>query len=375
MRFSDRWNAYPESEGDDLSVLSWNVLAPSYDNDCMSWEGARLPELKSWLQRFAACDVICLQEVDVKKSLAEISDVLKSCGFTAVVQDRKGFPVVNVTFFKHARFRLLWTQPRSRALVVGLALPDGSDLCVANVHLEAGGAGSNERQRNAQLASVLKRVSGASVICGDFNSSLEQESLLRAQLATAGLARAPTKGITLAQTSGYSDVLDHIWASESLTTRLVLGSSPETLLAITASGIPNATHPSDHLPIAATFCIKQNPSQGQAILNVPNVQIPASPAEDMRQEWLQICWHAEVGGCKRAAREQKQVEAAFFELLHGEEAANLREWRDAARKAAKSILGMVVAGAVAGVRAAEVFPTAAGKPFDPGGANLSMGGA
>jgi len=222
---------------------------------------------------------------------------------------------------------------------------------------------------------VLKRVTGDTVICGDFNSSLEQESLLRAQLANAGLVRAPTKGITLAQTSGYSDVLDHIWASENLTTRLVLGSSPEALSAITASGIPDATHPSDHLPIAATFCVQHHPAQGQVILNVPNVQIPASPGEDMRQEWLQICWHAEVGCCRRAAREQKQLEAAFFELLCDEEVANLREWRDAARKAAKSILGMVVAAAVAGERAAEVLPSAEGKPFDPGGANLSMGGA
>lgn len=367
MRIAGRYCIYPESHGHEVSVFSWNVLAPLYSSHCIDWRGIRLPALKRWLQMYASCDILCFQEVDLETALAEISSVLDENGFIAVIQDRQRFPVVNATFFKASRLRLVWTQHRSRALVVGLAFPDGRQLSVANVHLEAGGHENNEKQRNAQLASVLKRVHGPTVVCGDFNSCLAHESPLRVQLAKAGLVRAPTKGITLAQTCGYADVLDHIWASECLRAVLVLGSSSEALAALKSTGMPDETHPSDHLPVAATFCFMQNSHCGHLPQNVAAVEAPSVPGEEMRQEWVRICRCAEFDGGKRAAREQRQLEAAFLELLSHDEAANLKQWRDAATKAAKDIVATVVAKVIK--EGAGDLPSAAEsfKAFDPGG--------
>jgi len=318
---------------------------------------------------------VCLQEVDLSNSLAEITSTLAAHGFTAVVQDRKGFNVVNATFFQARKLRLVWTQHRSRALLVGLTLPNGRELSIANVHLEAGSEMQNESQRRAQLKSVLKRVRGNIVVCGDFNSCMSEDSQLRLQLADAGLVRAPTKGITYA-TSGYADVLDHIWSSQHMVAHLVLGSSRDALTAIAADGIPNVTHPSDHLPVAATFAFRsaspQTPEH-HILLEVPSV-----PSEEMRQEWLQICWHASLSRGKMALREQRRIETAFLDLVTDEEAAYLRQWRDVASAAARNSVSLVVDAAVAALANSTTIGDGTPKPFDPGTAALSatmFGGA
>lgn len=241
-------------------------------------------------------------------------------------------------------------------------------MCVANVHLEAGGGDRNEKQREDQLTSVLKRVRGSTVVCGDFNSCITHGSRIETQLVDAGLVRAPTKGITLAQAdTGYADILDHIWASKNLVACLVLGSKSGALDAIRLEGIPNATHPSDHLPVAATFTFRPSCRSGQLICRVPVVEVPAAPGKETREEWLQICWRAGVGAGKRAAREQKQLEAAFLEILSDENAAHLRDWRKAASGAAKDIVATAVKGALGAFRAVEVVPVAHSKTFDPSG--------
>lgn len=344
-------------------MLSWNLLAPSYDRYGLDWQGVRLPQLKLWLRRFVACDVMCFQEVDLGESLKEIREFLSAHGYTAVVQERKEFPVVTATFFKASLFRLLWSQHRSRALIIGLALADGRELCVANVHLEAGGGDRNENQRKAQLTSVLKRVSGNTIVCGDFNSDLTHGSQLRSKLVDSGLVRAPTRGVTLAQASGYSDILDHIWASENLKACCVLGSSAQELDIIQATGIPNESHPSDHLPIAAMFCLKQSLTCEWDTYCLPVVQVPVEPDEDVRNEWLQICACAEVGACKQAVREQKRFETAFLEVISHEEATNLCIWRTSANKAAKHVLSEAVKHAIMSIEAA---PSVVMKDFDPG---------
>jgi len=363
MRTSDRNSAFPESTENEVSLLSWNLLAPSYDRNGLDWQGIRLPQLKLWLRRFVACDVLCFQEVDLDKSLTEIREFLSAHGYTAVVQERKEFPVVTATFFKASRLRLLWSQHRSRALVVGLALADGREFCVANVHLEAGGGDRNENQRNAQLTSVLKRIGGNTIVCGDFNSDLTYGSQLHSKLVNSGLIRAPTRGITIAQASGHAGILDHIWASENLKACLVLGSTVQELDTIQATGIPNETHPSDHLPIAATFGFKRSLTCEWDTDNLSIVKVPTVPNEEVRSEWLQICACAEVGGSKQAVREQKRLETAFLEVVSSEEAANLRNWRTAADKAAKHVLSAVVKRAVASI---EAIPMVVMKSCEPG---------
>lgn len=100
---------------------------------------------------------------------------------------------------------------------------------------------------------------------------------------------------------------------------------------------------------------------------MPVVDVPAAPGKETREEWLQICWFAGAGAGKRAAREQKQLEAAFLEILGAEDAANLRDWRKAASGAAKDIVATAVKGALEALRAVEFVPVAQSKAFDPGG--------
>lgn len=363
MRTSDRNSAFPESRENEISVLAWNLLAPSYDRSGLDWQGIRLPQLKFWLRRFVACDVMCFQEVDLGESLTVISEFLAAHGYTAVVQERKGFPVVTATFFKASLFRLLWSHHRSRALVIGLALADGCELCVANVHLEAGGDDRNENQRRAQLTSVLKRLRGNGIVCGDFNSDLEHGSQLHSNLVDTGLVRAPTRGITLAQASGGSNTLDHIWATENLKACCVLGSSAQELEIIQSTGIPNESHPSDHLPIAAMFRLNKSLACVLDSHNLLIVQVPVEPNEEIRNEWLQICACAEVGCCKQAVRKQRQLESAFFEVVSHEEATNLRNWHTSAKKCAKHILSEAVNCAIQSI---EAVPKVVMKDFDPG---------
>lgn len=372
----DRGSFYPESGIHDISVLSWNVLAPEYDRSGLDWKRVRLPELRQWLLRFIACDIMCFQEVDLTNALADISETLAQHGFHAVVQERKGFPVVNAIFYRAGRFRLVSTQHRSRALIIGLALADGREVTVANVHLEAGAREPNEKQRIAQLSSLLKRVRGNAIVCGDFNSGLEYGSMLSSQLIAAGLVRAPTIGITLAQKNGYSDILDHIWASDAFKAHLVLGSSPEELSAIEATGMPDSTHPSDHLPVAATFFLARDSMADRRALGrncvLPALDIPSTPGQDMCQEWLQICWCAPVNATKREAREQKRLEAAFLDMLGGDDAANLRNWRNAAAEAAKDVIANAVNTALSSLSVVQLAPSTMPDLFDPGGSSGSV---
>jgi len=354
VKVIDRSRSYPASASNEISVLSWNLLAPSFDRTApdgsvLHWSTSRLPQFERWFHQFADCDVLCFQEVDVTKSLADVREILSGLGFACVLQERHGFLMVNATFYKTRRLSLQWAEHRSRALVVGLALNDGREIAVANLHLEAGGDSRNEKQRVSQLSSVLKRVGRTSIVCGDFNSRLEPDSNLHSQLESHDLIRCPTKGITYS-CHGYSDVLDHIFASSTLAAVHVLGSSQADLRDVEMTGIPNQIHPSDHLPVAATLCLKRVGIGREP--SIPDVQCPSKPSKEVRDEWLKICFLANPRAGKQANKEQRDLEAAFLEIVTDEEARELCKWRDAARQAAKQILPFVVNSAVTRLRAA-----------------------
>merc|ERR1712176_1111919 len=102
----------------------------------------------------------------------------------------------------------------------------GREICIANVHLQAGASMDNEKQRVCQLSSALKRAKGATkgatIVCGDFNSRCEESSELAKLMLNERMVRAPIKGITFS-CGGYIDTLDHIWTSPDLSAQLVLG--------------------------------------------------------------------------------------------------------------------------------------------------------
>jgi len=300
-------------------------------------------------------------------ALQEVQQLMAAHGFNALVQDRKGFAVVNATFFKASRFQLVWSDHRSRVLLCSLLLPDGRELGIANVHLEASAGARNEAQRASQLKSALRRLrsraSWCEVVCGDFNSSLQMDSPLRAQLVQADLATAAAStGLTYAA-PGYHDTLDHIWAGKAMRPVAVLGSSSQALGAIKAVGLPDAEHPSDHLPVATTFHLAPS-GRGRLPLAV---EPPIEVSEALRTEWLLLLRSAPLPGApKREVRQQRCLEVAFLEIVSSDEAAKLRAWKVAAAEAAGELLQAAVRRAA--LAAADVVAKAnASQTFDPGG--------
>mmetsp|Transcript_2546 Transcript_2546/g.6112 ORF Transcript_2546/g.6112 Transcript_2546/m.6112 type:complete len:377 (-) Transcript_2546:71-1201(-) len=367
MRFVDRQQGFPASSPDEISIFTWNLLAPSYDDDGgLDWETVRLPAFRRWFEKAAACDVICVQELDKALFAEELHNMLAVHGFEGVVQDRNTFPVVNATYFKTSRFQTTWVEHRSRVLLCGLQLADGRELCVANAHLEAGPGAKNEAQRLSQLSSALKRMrthaAWCEVVCGDFNSSMGEGSELREMLSEAGLARAPANGPTYA-VPGYVDTLDHIWAGPALKPRAVLRSSAGEIRSIVTSGLPTPEHPSDHLPVAAVYNVEACRAPRFSVLEV---EVPMEVEEALREEWLAILHGAPLAAAradKRATRAQKQLETSFLGTLHKDHAQRLRSWQAAATEAAKAVVKAIVLGAMPSIRAMGV----AQKVIDPGG--------
>merc|ERR1719195_2314469 len=93
----DRQQHFPATDGDTVSVLSWNLLAPCFERFGLDWTTVRFPALIEWLHRFAAADVVCFQEVEVASgALKDVESMMAALGFESVVQNGGEFPVVNV---------------------------------------------------------------------------------------------------------------------------------------------------------------------------------------------------------------------------------------------------------------------------------------
>eukprot|EP00747_Dinoflagellata_sp_TGD_P201621 gnl/TRDRNA2_/TRDRNA2_75098_c0_seq2.p1 gnl/TRDRNA2_/TRDRNA2_75098_c0~~gnl/TRDRNA2_/TRDRNA2_75098_c0_seq2.p1 ORF type:complete len:419 (+),score=40.51 gnl/TRDRNA2_/TRDRNA2_75098_c0_seq2:72-1259(+) len=352
-----------------LSVCTWNLLAPSTHEThpgSLDWESIRLPALRHWLGQLALTnDILCFQEVDVHRFASELNSFLLARGFVGVLQERKkGFPVVNATFFRANRLRLTWAVHRSSALILGFRSSEGLTLNIANVHLKAGASMAEAAQREAQLTSILSwlgaKPSSASVVCGDFNSNLAGDDPLHEALVRGGLRRARSAGGPTIAVSGYTDVLDHIWCSNCLRP------SAEVLGVITAAGLPDIEHPSDHLPVVGTLDIRTRPPKAVAEASLLPL-MPATddgdgfvPDENVWQTWLAILWQAGPGttnstsrSIRRAAaaavREQREFEDAFLATLGLREATLLRNWRDWAHNTAATTVANVVERACANI--------------------------
>lgn len=360
----------PECSGDTLSIVSWNLLAPSLDRSGLDWTLVRLPAFTHWVHRFAAADIVCFQEVDLAcGALEDVQRVMTPLGFDALVQEKGAPSFVNATFFKRSRFKLSWAEPRSRALLAGLVMADGRELGVANVHLQAGPGHGEEKQRVSQTTSALRklreRASWCEVVCGDFNSPLDCDSPIAEALSEAGLSGAPGKGPTYI-VKGYADALDHIWAGQAMKPQAVLASCSRDVRALRKAGLPDERHPSDHLPVAAVFRLLAG-----AVCRA-SLQPPASVSEDVREEWLEVLLCAPaLGSGKRAVSEHRQLEKAFLGALTTEQAEEVQTWSTAAAAAAAVMVKIAAARAV---QAADKKGSGKDPALDPASSRSCFGG-
>jgi len=312
---SDIAEPFPTSGADEVGVCCWNLLAPSLHENRpgrptgpLDWQTLRLPALRSCLQRLAACDVFCLQEVETARTLADLKDAFTMHGFEVVVQEKKqhkgGFHMVNATFFRTSRLRLAYAQHRNRALITGLELSDGRVISITNVHLEAGdphkvSQADRDANRKNQLESVLrrsgKRAPWCSLICGDFNdASLSEEgSPLRKVLEESGLQPTPDGGATFVM-PGRAETLDYVWAGSALQPLAVLHRGSAVRAAI-AGGLPSEEQPSDHLPVACLFRLEPLSSLAASFAQVSPAAHGMLSSENVRV-WLDLTQQAGVAG-------------------------------------------------------------------------------
>jgi len=360
----DRRGVFCRSASDEVSVISWNLLAQCYHtgND-PDWTTIRLPTLIRTLKQHASCGFLCFQEVDIAHALDHISNELQALGFTAVVQQRRGFQVVNAIFFKTSRMHLTWVDHRSRVLLMTCLLDD-QEIGIANVHLQAGE--ESEETRISQLTSALHRLHqrnpSYSVVCGDFNSCLSADSKLRELLSSYNLFSAPGVGPT--HTSGL--VLDHVWAGSSLEVRAVVGSAPAVLDAALAEGFPSAEHPSDHLPVGSLFHLKGS----TLCMSSVEFGVPSAICKTTLHEWLEILRSAPLHGSKREIKEHRRLEAVFLKTVGDEVGTSLCEWRSSAHEAAKIICQTASRRALCKALGARECRADGEELFDPGGASI-----
>lgn len=344
-----------------LSVCSWNLLAPSLHEvkpGGLNWEYQRLPALHGWLVRLAHHDILCFQEAECGRMLDTLHAVLVPLGFAGVHTPGRD-TLVNAIFFRVEHLTLLWLDPRSRVLLAGFALRDGRVVGIANVHLEAGQGPKQraEAQQQAQLTSALVRMTVrrpfASIVCGDFNSSIAGGSPLHRLLTGSGLRRARLDAPTI-MVSGFAATIDHIWSDCMLQPNRVwrCPGAPSRL------SLPDAEHPSDHLPVSASIGVEAFRARMSRVLELqPRLGRGSSLDKDSYDAWTQVlrsrdplAGHPGSSG-KQAAREQRQLEACFLRGLGMEDAEFLRNWHSWASGVATAVVARAVACA-----AARVFP-------------------
>jgi len=275
-----------------LALMSFNLLADCYvnvegqpwnafehcDDAHLAWEN-RQPQLLQILKASAA-DVICLQEVVLEKRappaggdevwrLPSWTDQLES--YTGVLLDLKQkewenhvqrqvknkvrpVPTGVATFYNTERFQecaaskhgsgsgiTLFLQCRDQLEQGGTPL----EVAVANLHLV--GDPSKSADHLKALNSLKKNLGKQRlrVVCGDFNGDCKPGTEVADWFEQEGYQEVPT-GTSWAE-PGNAQRLDHIFVSSSMKVVAASGDlSPEEV----AAGLPCASCPSDHAPVA-----------------------------------------------------------------------------------------------------------------------------
>mmetsp|Transcript_19282 Transcript_19282/g.54469 ORF Transcript_19282/g.54469 Transcript_19282/m.54469 type:complete len:354 (-) Transcript_19282:223-1284(-) len=289
----------------EVSLVTYNTLCPyavrvqgqehtmfnHCADDVIEWSH-RKDRVQS-VVRTTNADIVCLQEVgcltaprksDCPGPLPEwLQDLAAEDGYGSVAyylrprrstgDDAKDG---NVTLFRRNKFDLLHsaavkTKGQYRSVVTLLRMRDEPTevLAVCNVHLE--GHPQRHQERNAQLRDALSHVykhlpghggSGHIIIAGDCNSDIRGLADALSAESRFGLVDAfPAAGgpllgaITLAEPNATYAV-DHILVGSSLEVVCRRRVLDEDELADAESGLPSASHPSDHLPLALVVRIR-----------------------------------------------------------------------------------------------------------------------
>lgn len=251
-----------------VEVVSWNALRRNYrfvgnnftKREHREWEH-RLALIRSLLVEEASrADFLALQEIELLEDL----DFLKGAYDVVGAKAKEGQHSLTKPrlYFRRDKWTLLWEECRSRVVMAGFKRRDTDQVvCVWSVHLQGGQAGAAERTN--QIKSALKHMSkhtkGAvmpSLICGDFNTTeLVAFEGMTNMMAKHGIS-FPTH-IWGDKNEQYPSTIDQVYASDAHFSLLGLRDpfTPEQWTEAKEVGLPNAFHPSDHLPLIMRFSL------------------------------------------------------------------------------------------------------------------------
>ena len=182
----------PVADADQVSLLSWNILADTLLQKNVR-EYAHIPEeWKDWGTRRCAivdelvlcdADVICLQEVEFTAFETDLLPALEKVGYAGAMQNDKkrvqGHCQGVATFWKQSKLSEKARHSRSRTLMTLLTDSAGRNIAICNVHLE--GHPMKSAARVKQLQNTLRDLSlkhnhQALVVAGDFNCQMQSSA-------------------------------------------------------------------------------------------------------------------------------------------------------------------------------------------------------
>jgi mRNA deadenylase 3'-5' endonuclease subunit Ccr4 len=301
MESTNNWSSESPLEG--ISISTFNTLRKNYDFDGEYWVDE---ETRKWDTRlkllkdvFIALntDIICAQETETY-TFEEDFQFMTECGYGAVKpvakDEREHGHTKPSIFYKSARFRLTWHNPRSRTVLVQFQDKFTEKFFyVINCHLQGGTNSADQRlfqMRSAlqqlqlhMITQKIERKNLACFICGDMNATSHDpvHSLLKnGCLSPEEIFKY---GFKYSHDLLFRDALENVPANERYsfksgvkadaffqnidyiyyTPKFFEVSSTRDPLSRKQReemkdqiGIPNKWHPSDHLPVAAAFKIK-----------------------------------------------------------------------------------------------------------------------
>ncbi|PRP87143.1 hypothetical protein PROFUN_01405 [Planoprotostelium fungivorum] len=291
------------SDDSKFSVLSWNILADlcsgSKETDPTKLEGQVPTEYLLWENRRERLydrvdqlhtDVVCFQEVEDVIYQGCLENRMKALGYDGVMQSKVHYNG-NAVFFDRKKFKLRFSNSRSRALLVGLETVENNRLIiVSSLHLS--GHPDATDKRFSEMKSLLDQIQKELKKCkkgeretplfivGDLNCSTQ--SGIHTMLVEGGLPADFVDGesekphnpgkeyrhpfplknsyleanevsiFTFKGKNHGDSFIDFIFHSTPAT-QLQSVADPSDIDHMRENWLPNAEEPSDHLPVAAIF--------------------------------------------------------------------------------------------------------------------------
>lgn len=256
----------------DYRLFTWNILAPE-------WAGPRVGDERDFYRhvhpfdewsyrrgllldalRAVEADVICLQEVSRAFFRRELRALLRARGLvvTCRVRTTGSGPIGVLVAHDPRRFALVqpveFRRGDLRGRVAGVELRPvrgAGSLVVASAHLQWSPLPEVRAERLDRALAVLdaRPETEAQMLVGDINFDPHAHAEWPRWAAAGWSTSHPQPDMPTWAADGRTDRLDAI-----LVRRGVADLRGEPVPAISAlPGLPSATFPSDHVPLAATF--------------------------------------------------------------------------------------------------------------------------